>query len=112
MSTVGLYGVLSYAVAQRTREIGIRIALGASRKSVSLLIFRRLFLLVGGGLLAGVPLTWMSTRILASIAKLTGNTGWLFPASGMLMLLVCGLAGLLPTRRAASVDPTQALRAE
>lgn len=112
LSAIGLYGVLAYAVAQRTQEIAIRIALGASKENVSRLLLQRMLTLVGTGVLAGIPLAWFGTRFLASLAKLTGNAVWIFLGSATLMLTVCGLAAWLPAKKAMSVDPIQVLRAE
>lgn len=112
MSAIGLYGVLSFAVAQRTPEIGLRMALGASRTHVASVVFRRLFVLVIAGLIVAVPLTWGASRILSSLTKLTGSAPSLFAAGALLIGLTCGLAGLLPLRRALAIDPMQTLRAE
>ena len=112
LTAVGLYGVLAYAVVQRTQEIAIRIALGAGKQSISRMLLRRMMVLVGAGVLAGIPLAWFGSRFLASVAKLTGNATWIFLGSAALLFIVCGLAALLPVRRAMSVDPIQALRAE
>jgi len=112
MSAIGLYGVLSYAVAQRTPEIGIRIALGASRGHVASVVFRRLLALMAAGVLCGAPLAWGASRILLSFTTLTGSTVYMFAGSALVMSLACGLAALLPLRRALAVDPMQILRAE
>jgi putative ABC transport system permease protein len=112
LSAIGLYGVLAYAVAQRTQEIAIRIALGASKEDVSRLLLHRMLALVGTGVLAGIPLAWFGTRFLASLATLTGNAVWIYLGSTTLMLVVCGLAAWLPAKKAMSVDPIQVLRAE
>jgi putative ABC transport system permease protein len=112
MSAIGLYGVLSFAVAQRTREIGIRIALGASRVRVASVVFRRLLTLMIAGLVVGAPLAWSASRILLSFTKLTGSAPYLFAGSALVMSLACGLAALLPLQRALTVDPMQTLRAE
>ncbi|HZY62027.1 MAG TPA: ABC transporter permease [Edaphobacter sp.] len=112
LSAIGLYGVLAYAVAQRIQEIAIRIALGASKQHVSRMLMQRMLILVGTGVLAGVPLAWLGTRFMASMATLTGNATWVFLFSASLLFFVCMLAGSLPTRRATSVEPIRVLRAE
>jgi ABC-type antimicrobial peptide transport system permease subunit len=113
LALVGLYGLMAYSVICRTRELGIRMALGAQRTDVTLLVLRKAGFLLGSGLALGLAGTWMATRIIK---------GFLFgvdahdPAT---ILLVCGLlaicgfiAALIPARRAASIDPMQALRTE
>jgi putative ABC transport system permease protein len=112
MSATGLYGVLSFAVAQRTPEIGIRIALGASRTGVASLVFRRMAVLMLAGVTIGAPLAWGGSRILVSLMQITGNTAYLFAGSAVVMGLTCGLAALLPLQKALRVDPMQTLRAE
>jgi len=112
MSAIGLHGVLSFAVAQRTPEIGIRIALGASRSGVASLVFRRLLALLAAGIVIGAPLAWSAYRVLLSFTKLTGNTAYLFVGSVLVMSLACGFAAVFPLRRALAVDPMQTLRAE
>jgi predicted permease len=112
LSAIGLYGVLAFAVALRTREMGIRIALGASRGRLAILVLRRMAGMAGAGILAGIPLAWAGMRLLGTAAGVSGSAPWMFLASAILLLAVCGLAGFLPMRRAMSVDPMRALRAE
>ena len=113
LSLLGIYGVLAYAVEQRTREIAIRIALGASRKIVLLRILRYALSLaavgIGCGLVASVGLMNFLKSLLYGVKPLDGAT---VTASVVLMLLCSALAGLWPARRAASIDPMRTLRGE
>jgi ABC-type antimicrobial peptide transport system permease subunit len=112
LAATGLYSVISYAVAQRTAEFGIRMALGARSKDVLLIVFRSAAMNVAGGVLAGVMLTVVLNRVLAR---------WILGSSlnapillGVVLLLVAtaGLSCFVPARRASSVDPMTALRYE
>jgi predicted permease len=112
LAATGLYSVISYAVAQRTGEFGIRMALGAMRKDVLLMVFRSAAMSVAGGVLTGVVLTIALRRVLAhSIQGSSLNVPILL---GVILLLVVtsGLSCLIPARRASSVDPVVALRYE
>ncbi len=113
LAAIGLYGVTAYTVAQRTNEIGIRMALGADRQKVMALVLRGAFSRVAIGLLIGLPLAVGAGRLIA--AQLYGVSFWdpvaLSVAAGS--LAICGLvAALLPARRAASISPIRALRTE
>jgi len=113
LSLLGIYGVLAYAVTRRTREIAIRMALGASRKTVMLRTLRYALALtatgVAGGLIASLALTHFLKSLLYGVRPVDGVT----IGGAVLVLLGCSaLAGLWPARRAASVDPMQTLRAE
>jgi ABC-type antimicrobial peptide transport system permease subunit len=113
LSCVGLYGVMSYDVARRTREIGIRMALGAQRRSVVGLVMRQTMLLVIIGVVIGLGAALASTRLIASLLYgLTPNDPLTIALAGLLLLTVAALAGYLPARRAARVDPMIALRHE
>ena len=113
LAAIGLYGVTAYAVAQRTSEIGVRMALGASRPDVLRLILGSAFRKVALGLLLGVPLAIGAGRMIA--AQLYGVTSW-DPAAlaiAISSLSVCAfLAAIIPANRAASLDPMRALRTE
>ena len=113
ISAVGIYGVISYSVSQRTTEIGIRMALGAQSTDVARLILKQGTRLVGIGLLAGLGGSLVVGRIIQ--ARLFQVTAW-DPATLLLTGVVIagvGLAAcLIPTRRATKVDPIVALRAE
>ena len=113
LAAIGLYGVLSYAVAQRTNEIGVRMALGAQRATVVRMVLRETALLIAIGLAAGVPASLACARLIQS--KLFG----LKPADPVtlgaavgIMIAVAIASGYLPARRASRVDPIIALRYE
>jgi len=113
LAAIGLYGVTAYAVAQRTSEIGIRMALGADRGNVRGMVLRGAFLQVGVGLLIGIPAALAAGRLMA--AELFGVGLWnpLVLGTTMAMLIVVALiAAALPAQRAASVEPVQALRGD
>jgi len=113
LAAVGLYGVTAYVVAQRTGEIGVRMALGADRMKVIRLVLHGAFQRVGVGLLIGIPLAIGAGRLLA--AQLWGVKSWdpLALAMATASLAVCAfLAAIIPALRAAAIHPMQALRAE
>jgi predicted permease len=113
LAAIGLYGVTAYAVAQRTSEIGIRMALGANRVQVQKMVLHGAFAQVGLGLLIGVPAAIAAGHFMA--AELFGVTAYNPVVLGMAIVVLGGaalLAAVLPARRAASVDPMQALRTE
>jgi len=110
LAVVGLYSVVSYGVAQRTREFGIRMALGAQRSDMLGLVFSSTTLSVGSGLAAGVLLSLTCTKLLARWVE--GTAGNPLILLGATLLLVCSsaLACFLPALRASSIDPVEALR--
>jgi predicted permease len=112
LAATGLYSVISYTVAQRTGEFGIRMALGAVRKDVLLMVFRSAAMSVAGGVLTGVALTVALSRVLARWIQ--GSSFDVLILSGVVLLLVVtsGLSCFIPARRASSVDPVVALRYE
>ena len=113
LALVGLYGLMAFSVNRRTREVGIRMALGAERSDVLILILRNAAALVGTGLLAGLVCTWLATRALKSFLFGVGEHDPATVIAVSALLIICGLiAALVPARRAASIDPMQALRAE
>ena len=113
LAASGLYGVLSYGVTQRSREIGLRIALGASAGAVVRMIVRRGLTLAGLGLVAGMALAAGATRALSTLLYGVGAAD---PATFGLVLTLLGLVALsacwVPAMRAARVDPMTALRQE
>jgi ABC-type antimicrobial peptide transport system permease subunit len=113
LACVGLYGVMAYAVARRTNEIGIRMALGADRAQVLGMILGEVALLVAAGIAVGLPVALAAARLIS------GQLYGLKPAdpvtiAGAILLLtaVAALAGYIPARRATKVDPLLALRHE
>jgi FtsX-like permease family len=109
----GLYGLLRYTVTQRTREMGVRIALGAQRRDVLWLVMRQATIMLLVGVTLGAALALPSARLIQSfLYGVTAHDGWTLGYAAAL-LLVSGLsAAYLPARGAASVDPIKALRAE
>ena len=113
LSLVGLYGLMAYSVNRRTREVGIRMALGAQRVDVLLLILRNAFVLVGAGVVVGFACTWAATQTLKSFLFGVSEHDPVTVVLVCALLILCGLmAALVPARRAASIDPMQALRTE
>ena len=113
LSAVGLYGLLAYGVAQRVPEIGLRMALGAERASVGWMVLRQSLLLAAAGLIAGGAGAYAGTRLVASLLyELPPRDPIAMTAAGGILLSTCALAGYLPARRAARVDPLIALRAD
>jgi predicted permease len=113
LSAVGLYGILAYAVTRRTPEIGVRIALGAERRQVRWLILRQSFVLVGLGLLLGIPAAAASAHLLESL--LFGLSPYDLRALSVAVVLMVAVgmaAAYFPARRAARIDPLTALRRE
>jgi ABC-type antimicrobial peptide transport system permease subunit len=113
LASIGLYGVISYSVSQRTREIGIRIALGARRDQVSKLIVAEGMTLVGWGLAIGIVGSVALTRLISSLLFGVSATDiTTFVVVSVILILVAFLASWLPARRASVVDPIVALRTE
>jgi len=110
---IGIYGLTSYAVARRTNEIGIRMALGAGRASVLWLVVREVLGLVGLGIAIGVPATLAGSRLVSSMLfGLSSTDPAIILTAPLILLVVAALAGYLPARRATKVDPMTALRCE
>jgi predicted permease len=113
LALVGLYGLMAYSVNRRTREVGIRMALGAQRGDVLLLVLKNAAFLVGAGLVAGIVCTWVATRALKAFLFGVGEHDPATEAVVIALVLVSGLlAAFVPARRASSTDPMQALRTE
>jgi predicted permease len=113
IATVGLYGLISFSVLQRTREIGIRIAVGAEPRHILLMILRRAFVLVAIGMCVGLPLAVSSVRVAASVLYGVSPSDPLTATGAMILLTAVGVsAGLVPARYAARTDPCSALRQE
>jgi ABC-type antimicrobial peptide transport system permease subunit len=113
LAVVGVYGMTAYAVAQRTREIGVRVALGAGARDVVALTARRGLALMGVGLAAGLALTLAAGGVFRTILfGVTPSDPAVLLGAPLLLGAVGLLATWLPARRAARVDPMVALRAE
>jgi predicted permease len=111
LTAVGVYGVISYAVQRRTQEIGIRLALGAERAAVSRLMMRDVALLVLAGTLLGTGGSIAATRALRTMLFAFAPADYsLLLAAAALLVLIAAAAGYLPARRAARLDPMNALR--
>jgi predicted permease len=113
LAAVGLYGVTAYGVEQRTSEIGLRMALGADRRSVVGLVLRGAFWQVGIGLGIGIPAAIGAGYLIASqLFGVRPWDPWLLTAATVLLGLAALLAAVIPARRAATIEPMQALRSE
>jgi len=113
LGIVGIYGVISYSVSQRTREIGIRMALGAQRNTLTALFVRQGLLLTGIGIACGLVIAFVAMRLMSSLLF---NVSPVDPITYAIItagvLATAWLACYLPSRRAATVNPVSALRAE
>ena len=113
LGIIGIYGVISYAVSQRTREIGIRVALGAQKRELRWMFVRSALVLtamgVGIGLGAAAALTRLMKSLLFGVSPIDPLT---FAAIPLVLAACAVLASYLPARRAAAINPVEALRAE
>jgi ABC-type antimicrobial peptide transport system permease subunit len=113
LAVVGIYGVLACVVGQRTREVGIRMALGAQRRDVLCDVLFRGMRLALPGVLAGLAGAWAVSRLLQSqLFGVTGTDPLAYAGSALLLLLAAVLACCVPARRATQISPIEALRAE
>jgi macrolide transport system ATP-binding/permease protein len=113
LAAVGLYGVTAYTVALRTSEIGIRMALGAERRSVVAMIMRGAVLQAGIGLAIGIPVALMCVRFVkAQLYEITNADANVMAFAIVTLAVAACIAGMIPARRAASIDPMRALRVE
>jgi len=113
LACVGLYGLMAYAVARRTREFGIRMALGAPPSSLLAMVLRESIRVVAIGLIVGMPIVLAGIRIAASqFYELAPRDSWSIGAAVAALALVAAVAALVPARRAAKADPVIALRYE
>ena len=113
LAAIGLYGVLAFNVGQRTREIGVRIALGAQTADVAWMVLRDVLLLVGIGVGLAIPAAWaVSTLVQSQLYGIQPNDPLTIAMAALLLSAVGALAGYLPARRASRIDPVQALKYE
>ena len=114
LAMIGLYGVVSFAVTRRTSEIGVRMALGSSRRAIAALVIAESAVLVATGLAIGLGLALIVTRPLAAflVAQLPTTDGWSLTATTVLLVVTGVLAAWGPARRAVRIEPAQTLRAE
>lgn len=113
LGTVGIYGVISYVVSQRTREIGVRMALGARESQVSMMVLRQGMTVTSAGVIAGLAGAYGLTRLMAAMLYGVSPTDPLtFGVTAVLLTVVAGAACLVPARRAARVQPVRALHYE
>jgi len=113
ISAAGIYGVMAYMVSQRTREIGVRMALGATRRTVVGMVLKNATLLVAIGLLIGGAGAWyLSAAARTFLFRLEATDPRAFAAAVVVLTLAALIASAIPARRAASVDPMVALRSE
>ena len=113
LGVVGIYGVISYAVSQRTREIGIRMALGAQRESITAMFVRNGLILTGMGIVFGLAGSFFAARLMTSLLfQVKPVDPITYATIPVVIAAVAWLACYLPSRRAATVDPVHALRAE
>ena len=113
LAGVGLYGVLAYSTAQRTREIGVRIALGSSRTAVSRLVLMDVLRLAGLGVAVALPVAYGLSRLVRSqLFGVSAADPVVLGGVALLIAVVAVMAAAVPARRAASINPTEALRAE
>jgi predicted lysophospholipase L1 biosynthesis ABC-type transport system permease subunit len=113
LAAIGLYGVMAFVVARRTKEIGLRMALGAPQRSVVWMVMRETLLLLGIGLALGLPSAYLLSRYVSSqlFGVKANDIGTALAALAILGAVAAG-AGFLPARRASTIDPMNALRHE
>ena len=113
LAVVGLYGVMSYTVSRRTREIGVRVAFGASARHIRWLVIREVLVSAATGVALGLPAAWWLARYVSTQLYGVEPTDLItFVGATALLTAVAALAGLIPSGRAARLDPTVALRSE
>jgi len=113
LASIGLFGLMSYSVARRTKDIGIRMALGARRQDVLRQVLRESMILVALGVAIGLGITTAAGRLIATLMfELSPADGMTMLLALVIMVLVSAIAAFLPARRASRVDPLTALRDE
>jgi predicted permease len=113
LAMIGLYGVMAFSVARRTKELGLRMALGAQRGAVIWLVMREVLLLLGIGLAIGIPAGLGLGRFVSSqLYGMEGSDPWFATVAVVLLVVVSSAAGLIPAQRASRINPILALRYE
>lgn len=113
LGIVGLYGVIAYAVSQRTREVGIRMALGAQRSALTKMFVRQGLILAGIGVICGIAVAFATMRLMTSLLyHVSPMDPWTYAVATFSILAIAWLATYIPSQKAAVVDPINALRAE
>lgn len=113
LAAMGLYGVMAFVVGRRTKEIGVRMALGAGRRSVVWMVMKEVLLLLGIGLAVGVPAAIVLGRLVsAQLYGIKANDPWVAASAVLLLSAIGAFAGLIPAWRASRIDPLLALRYE
>jgi predicted permease len=113
LGLVGLYGAISYIAAQRTREIGVRLALGANPAVVCMMVLRQGFIVALIGIAVGLTLAWPSTRLMSSMLfGVSAHDPATYAVVTILLMMVSMFATYIPARKASAVDPVQALRSD
>ena len=111
LGMIGIYGVISYVVSQRTREIGVRMALGASAPGVRTMVVKQGMGLAAVGIVAGLVGAWLMSSVMTSLLfGVSATDPATYAAVALLLSLVAAVASWLPAQRAAGVDPARALR--
>jgi putative ABC transport system permease protein len=113
LAAIGIYGVISYSVSQQVRELGIRVALGATGRQIVGSVVRRAFLWIGGGLLIGTGVTLLASSLVESMVfEIEPTDPVAISLAAIVLALSALLASYLPARRAGRVDPARTLRTE
>ena len=113
LAAIGLYGVMSYAVTRRTREIGIRMALGAERGRVMWLVLKEVAAMAAAGIAGGLVVAlWLTRQVQSQLFGLAPNDPATLAGATLLLALIAIAAGYLPARRATTIDPILSLRSE
>jgi ABC-type antimicrobial peptide transport system permease subunit len=113
LACIGIYGTIAYTVAERTNEIGIRMALGAELGKILRMVLRETLMVVGAGLATGLPLAWLGTRMLtAQVYGISPHDPLTSSMAVLAISVVTIVAGSIPALRASHIDPIRALRYE